>query len=234
MTGVSPSRLPTVTLVSATTQDRLDVFSSTTAYTPPGRMQIRACVQSRFNSCRTGGWYDWPVGKRIGVIIGILAAVIIILLLLRCFSQSKYSHAPVRKKPMLLSELRAQQAAEEGAAAERCYVERLHGEVGRTSAEGRHEDRIGNGGDLAGDRSTPGRRNGGSRNNEEAPLEDVPPAYHEAVRENRRTRTESTPQANDSPFRGWPPMYADVVQPAPVASPPSRVPYPALPQSPRR
>ena len=135
---------------------------------------------------------------------------------------------------MLLSELRSQQAAEEGAAAERRIEEALHG--GAIIAQGgdSHNTRSGDGGNLVGARRDQGGLGSGGQDNQEARLEDVPPAYHEVVREGRRTRTEITPHANGSSFSGWPPMYADIVQPAPVANPPSRVPYPTLPQSLRR
>ena len=233
MTGVPPSK-PTVTPAPTTTQDWLHASFSGAAYTPHARHQIRACIQSKFNRCRTDGWYGWPIGKRIGIIIGIVIAVIVVLSVLRCCYSPQYSQARERKRPMLLSELRSQQAAEEGATTERRFVEALYGEA--RSAQGRdsHNSRSGDGGNLVGARQDQGGRISGGQDNEGAPLEDVPPAYHEAVREDRRAYSEIAPHANSSSFSGWPPMYADVLQPAPVASPPSRVRYPALPQSPTR
>ncbi|KAH6882330.1 hypothetical protein BKA58DRAFT_396631 [Alternaria rosae] len=233
MTDVSPPR-PTATPIPITAQDWLHTPFSGAAYTPHARYQIRACIQSKFNRCRTDGWYGWPIGKRVGVIIGILIAVIIVLSLLRCCYGPQYSQARERKRPMLLSELRSQQAAEEGAAAERRHVEALYGEVRSASGRDRHDSRSGDRGGPVGARPDQGERSRGGQDNEEAHLDDVLPAYHEAVREDRRTRTEIAPHTNGSSFSGWPPMYADVVQPAPVANPPSRVPYPTLPQSPRR
>jgi len=233
MTGVPPSK-PTVTPTPTTTQGWLHAYFSHAAYTTHARNQIRACIQSRFNRCRTDGWYGWPIGKRIGVIIGTVIAVIVILSLLRCCYSPQYSQARERKRPMLLSELRSQQAAEEGVAAERRYVEALYGEARSAQGGDSHNIRIGDGGDLVGARQDQGGRSSGGQDNEGAPLEDVPPAYHEAVKEDRRAHTGIAPHANRSSFSGWPPMYADVLQPAPVANPPSRVPYPALPQSPTR
>jgi hypothetical protein len=107
---------------------------------------------------------------------------------------------------MLLSELRSQQAAEEGAAAERRHI---HVELA----------------------STP---RGGGYGVEESP-KDVPPTYKEAMKDRRRMSAEDTPQVSEDASPGRPPVYSNVVQqPAPVASTSLRVPYPALPSSPRR
>lgn len=207
--NTEPSSTSSYTPVPTSTQDMWVALFPTATSTTSARNSIDVCVESRFNRCRTDGWYGWPVGQRVGVIICVVVGFIILLLLLRRFSQSKWSHKREKAKPMLLSELRRQQAAEEGVAAERRYVERLYGEHASTSR--------------------------GSRDRIEQPPEDVPPTYNEAMKDRRRTPAEDAPQMNEDASAGRPPVYSNVVQqPAPVADTSSRTPYPALPASPRR
>jgi hypothetical protein len=227
---------PTTTSFPTSTRDWLDAYFTGSGYTPPARNRIEFCVVSRFNACRTGGWYDWSIGKRVGVLIGAIAGFIIILLLLRLCCPDRCSHTREKKRPILLSELRRaqQQAAEEGASAEQRFVDRLYG-VSTSNSEGvRHNNGRGSERDSVGGGPHPAGRNAVGHTDQEAFLEDMPPTYHEAVRDDRRTRPESAPQVNGTPFVGWPPTYSDVAQPAPIASIRTRTPYPALPQSPRR
>lgn len=191
------------------TQDTWDTLFPTSIYPAPARNSIDVCVPSRFNNCRKDGWYGWPIGQRVGVIIGVVVGVIVVILLLRRVPPSVWSHKREKARPLLLSELRSQQAIEEGAAAERRYVERTRGEHASTSR--------------------------GSGDAVESPVEDVPPTYKEAMKDRRRTSGVGRPRMNEHTSTGWPPVYADAVQqPAPVANTPLRVPYPSLPASPPR
>ena len=191
------------------TQDTWDTLFPTSIYPAPARNSIDVCVPSRFNNCRKDGWYGWPIGQRVGVIIGVVVGVIVVILLLRRVPPSAWSHKREKARPLLLSELRSQQAIEEGAAAERRYVERTRGEHASTSR--------------------------GSGDAVESPVEDVPPTYKEAMKDRRRTSGVGRPRTNEHTSTGWPPVYADAVQqPAPVANTPLRVPYPSLPASPPR
>ncbi|KAB2111035.1 hypothetical protein AG0111_0g584 [Alternaria gaisen] len=186
-----------------------DTLFPTSIYPAPARNSIDVCVPSKFNNCRKDGWYGWPIGQRVGVIIGVVVGVIIVILLLRRVPPSVWSHKREKTRPVLLSELRSQQAIGEGAAAERRCVERTRGEHASTSR--------------------------GSGNAVEQPVEDVPPTYKEAMKDRRRTSGEGRPRMNEHTSTGWPPVYADAVQqPAPVANTPLRVPYPSLPASPPR
>ena len=191
------------------TQDTWDTLFPTSIYPAPARNSIDVCVPSRFNNCRKDGWYGWPIGQRVGVIIGVVVGVIVVILLLRRVPPSAWSHKREKARPLLLSELRSQQVIEEGAAAERRYVERTRGEHASTSR--------------------------GSGDAVESPVEDVPPTYKEAMKDRRRTSGVGRPRMNEHTSTGWPPVYADAVQqPAPVANTPLRVPYPSLPASPPR
>jgi hypothetical protein len=216
------------------TQDWWDVYVTGSGYTPPARYPVESCVVSRFNACRTGEWYEWSIGKRVGVVFGAIAGFIIVLLLLRLYCQNRRSHTREKKRPILLSDLRAQQAAEEGASAERRFVDGLYGVQTSTSEGVRHNSGRASEGDSTGEGPHLAGRNHVGHNYQEASLEDMPPAYHEAVKDDRRTGPEIAPQVNESPFGGRPPTYSDVAQPAPVASTRTRIPYPTLPQSPRR
>ncbi|KAG9193195.1 hypothetical protein G6011_03230 [Alternaria panax] len=203
--GQGPYSMSSYTPAPTSTQDMWDALLSTPTYMAARRAPTVICHQTRFRSCRKDGWYRLSTGQRVGIVIGAVVGFIIVILLFRCFARSKWSRVREKKRPMLLSELRSQQAAEQRAAAER----RLHEEHASTSRE--------------------------SENIVEQSPEDVPPTYREAMKDNRPALAVGSPQVNGNASTAWPPVHQNVVrQPAPVARASPRVPYPTLPPSPRR
>jgi hypothetical protein len=86
--SVEPSSTRSYTPVPTATEDKWDALFTSTPK-PPAQNPIVGCIESRYNKCRTDGWYGWPIGQRVGVVIGVVVGFIILILLLRHFSQSK-------------------------------------------------------------------------------------------------------------------------------------------------
>jgi hypothetical protein len=166
---------------NATVLDDLFPSDYPTATARP-RVQI-SCIPSRVDDCRRDGWYKWPIGKRVGIVIGALAGTIFVLFLIwSCCRRTKYSNIREKKTPILLSELRAQRNEEDRGHFAR---ERERQETAAQSAAARERDE--------------GEGEGG--------VEKPPPSYHETVNDQERMLADCAIRRDNANVIVPPPEY---------------------------
>ncbi|KAF1836101.1 hypothetical protein BDW02DRAFT_578263 [Decorospora gaudefroyi] len=146
----------------------------TSAPRPP----VDFCTPGRYDNCRTDGWYGWSTGKRLGIVIGVVIGIAIILSLIWCgCKRSKWGVPRQKERPMLLSELRAQQSRENQASTGQGRVSQRRAPTAAVTPR-------------AG----------------EADLDKPPPAYHETVNDQERMLAEYAMQ-RDNQTAAPPPSY---------------------------
>lgn len=179
--------------------------------------------------------------------LGVCVTVIAVALICLCLMCNRKAQERMAINAQSADRLPTQEARQQGATAERQYVQRLYPETatGTHRWNGSTESR-----QVTTERqpSTPLRVQAAA----EEGSGEVPPAYHEVVTNRERMFIEQRMHRVESAPRGWPPTYLDAQNVAapeshPTTSPtsipcprtatttPSRrsVPYPALPSSPQ-
>jgi hypothetical protein len=163
-----------------------------------GAMEFAETTPYRYNETYPLGWRntkdswdDWPIGKRVGIIFGAVFGVVIILCLIWCCcKRTKWADVREKKKPILLSELRAQQSREERAS------------TGPVEVSERHDAEMQN-------------ASGVGRDEEEACLEEPLPTYHAAVNDQERMLAHYAMQRDSAAATVPPPSYP---QPATIGN----------------
>ncbi|KAF1937756.1 hypothetical protein EJ02DRAFT_47589 [Clathrospora elynae] len=184
---------------SKTADERWDEFFPSGFPLPSSVPTPHICGSTRYKNCRHDGWYGWSVGKRFGLIFGALVGFLLIAYMLyRHCGGAKLEWVKVRekKKPILLSELRAQQRRDEQAAAERASTGQGNGSERQYAEE------------------------------QTAAVDEPLPTYHETVNDQERMLATYAIRRDNAAAAALPPSYpppaADVISPAPALySPPS-------------
>jgi hypothetical protein len=199
-----------------------DLFPSGYPTQTPGPRVTIPCIPSRIDNCRREGWYGLPIGARVGIIVGAIAGTVLLLSLIWCCCRrTKYSNVREKKKPILLSELRAQQAAEDQT---RSVGGRAQLEAAVKNAAAR------------------ARREGEG----ELDVQKPPPGYHETINDQERMLANYAIQRDNNaavPPPSYIPQYGEPSVPAPSrlnqradpvsnSSRTARAAYPQLPTAP--
>ena len=158
------------------------------------------CIPSRIDNCKRKGWYGLSIGTRVGIIVGALSGTALILSLIWCCCRrSKYSNVREKRKPILLSELRAQQAEED-----RAHFVQERERQGAAAVRARNV--------VEG----------------EPDVEKPPPGYHETVNDQERMLTDYVIRRDNSNIAVPPPSYvpqsAPIEPSVPASSPLNRRP----------
>ncbi|KAF2131419.1 hypothetical protein P153DRAFT_355209 [Dothidotthia symphoricarpi CBS 119687] len=176
--------------------------SSTRMYHPAD-----LCISvGRSDSCHgDAAWDHWPIGKRFGVTIGGVAGAALVLWLVRRFCErTRWANVRQKPRPMLLSELRAQQREREG---HNTDEERDVGAIRRGPREEPQAIAAGRNGIV-----------------DEGEIDKPPPGYHEVVNDQERILATYATQSHltmPAPFYEPPGRNSDSLSAHTIYTPPA-------------